>query len=42
MRFNTVEAEKAYFPVRVLCQVLQVSVSGFYSWRKRGPPSVPT
>ena len=37
MRFNTVEAEKAYFPVRVLCQVLQVSVSGFYSWRKRGP-----
>jgi transposase InsO family protein len=32
-----VEAEKAYFPVRVLCQVLQVSVSGFYSWRKRGP-----
>jgi putative transposase len=37
VRFNTVEAEKAYFPVRVLCQVLQVSVSGFYSWRKRGP-----
>jgi len=37
VRFKTVEAEKAYFPVRVLCQVLQVSVSGFYSWRKRGP-----
>jgi transposase InsO family protein len=37
VRFQAVETEKAHFPVRVLCQVLQVSVSGFHSWSKRGP-----
>lgn len=37
MRFVFIEAEKANYPVRVLCRVLEVSRSGFYAWRGRGP-----
>ncbi len=37
MRFGFVDAEKANFPVRVLCQVLQISVSGYYAWCGRRP-----
>ena len=32
-----VHAEKANFPVQVLCEVLDVSRSGFYAWRTRTP-----
>ena len=38
MRFEFIDAEKARFPVVVLCEVLAVSPSGYYAWRKR-PPS---
>lgn len=38
MKFELVDAEKANFPVGVLCEVLDVSRSGFYAWKKR-PPS---
>lgn len=38
MKFELVDAEKANFPVEVLCEVLDVSRSGFYAWKKR-PPS---
>lgn len=38
MRFELVDAEKAQYPIEVLCQVLEVSRSGYYAWRKR-PPS---
>jgi putative transposase len=37
MRFQAVDAEKASFPVRVLCRVLDVSVSGYYAWSRREP-----
>jgi putative transposase len=35
--FELVEAEKARYPVSVLCSVLGVSPSGFYAWKKRSP-----
>jgi Transposase and inactivated derivatives len=38
VRFALIEAEKAHYPVDVLCDVLDVSRSGFYAWKRR-PPS---
>ena len=35
MRFTWIEAEKAHYPVCVMCKVLKVRTSGFYAWRKR-------
>ena len=37
MRFRFVEAEKAFYPVRLLCRCLAVSRAGFYAWRRRSP-----
>ena len=37
MRFGFIAAEKATFPVRVLCRMLQVSRAGFYAWQARPP-----
>jgi putative transposase len=36
-RFRFVEQEKARYPVRVLCEAVGVSPSGYYAWRSRGP-----
>ena len=33
--FELVEAEKAHFPIGVLCDTLEVSRSGFYAWKTR-------
>ena len=35
--FRFIEREKADFPVRAMCRVLEVSPSGFWAWSKRGP-----
>ncbi len=35
MRFTFIRAEKATWPVRVMCRVLGVSPSGLYAWCKR-------
>jgi putative transposase len=39
MRFRFIDAERAGLavPISRLCKLLQVSVSGYYAWRKRGP-----
>ena len=37
MRFQFIAAEKATFPVRLLCRTLQVSRAGFYAWQGRAP-----
>lgn len=37
MRFQFIEAQKTDFPVAALCEVMQVSRSGFYAWIKRAP-----
>jgi putative transposase len=39
VRFRFVEAEKAYYPIRLICRCLAVSRSGYYAWRKRLPSS---
>ena len=35
MKFAFVRAEKAGFPIKVLCRVLGVSEQGFHAWNKR-------
>ena len=37
MRFAFILAEKAFYPISVLCRVLGVSRSGFHAWAKREP-----
>jgi putative transposase len=36
--FRLIDAERANYPVAVLCKMLGVSKSGYYTWRSR-PPS---
>ncbi len=35
MRFRFIDAEKACYPIVLLCRCLAVSRSGFYAWRRR-------
>jgi putative transposase len=37
VRYAFIQQERVNYPVRVLCRVMQVSVSGFYHWRGRLP-----
>ncbi len=37
MRFVFIHAERASYPVRMLCRVLEVSRSGYYAWLGRSP-----
>jgi hypothetical protein len=38
VRFGFIAAEKATFPVQLLCRTLQVSRAGFYAWQARPAP----
>ena len=40
MRFTLINAAKEQFPVKRLCQVLEVSQSGYFAWTCR-PASLP-
>jgi transposase InsO family protein len=37
MRFRFIAAEKAQYPVALLCRSLRVSLSGLYAWARREP-----
>ena len=37
MRFAFIDVQKAFYPITVLCAVLEVARSGFYAWRRRAP-----
>jgi transposase InsO family protein len=37
MRFRFIEAEKAHYPICLLCRCLAVSRSGYYAWLSRAP-----
>jgi putative transposase len=37
MRFAFIDAEKAHYPLTVLCRVMEVRRSGFYAWLHRVP-----
>ena len=36
MRYWFILAEKANYPVTILCKVMRVARSGFYAWTRRG------
>ncbi len=35
-RYRFIQAEKATYPVALLCRVLQVARSAYYAWARRG------
>jgi putative transposase len=35
VRYQFIEEHRGEYPVSVLCETLEVSVSGYYDWRKR-------
>ena len=37
MRYMFIENHKEEFPIHRMCQVLEVSESGYYAWLKREP-----
>lgn len=37
MRYRFIQAEKAVYPLTLLCRCLQVARSGFYVWQKQKP-----
>ena len=42
MRYAFIERHRTVWPILIQCEVLRVSRSGFYSWRKRPPSATAT
>ena len=40
MRYAFIERHRSVWPILIQCEVLRVSRSGFYSWRKRPPSAI--
>jgi putative transposase len=41
MRFSFIDAKRAEFAVACLCEVLEVSQSGYFAWKSRPARSPP-
>lgn len=41
MKFRFIHAEKAVYPLGLLCRVMEVSTKGYYSWLERGEAANP-
>lgn len=37
MKYGFIRKHQHEYPVKTMCQVVQVSVSGYYAWQHRGP-----
>jgi len=35
MRYQFIEVHREEYPISILCETLEVPVSGYYAWRKR-------
>jgi putative transposase len=35
MTFRFIEDHRQHWPVRLLCETLEVSTAGYYAWRQR-------
>jgi len=36
-QFRFIDAQKAHYPITLLCRTLQVSRAGYYAWKERKP-----
>lgn len=36
MKYGCIESQRCQFPVRMMCRLLHVKISGFYAWRRGG------
>ena len=37
MKYSFIREHQHEYPVKTMCRVVQVSVSGYYAWQHRGP-----